>query len=123
MKPRKPSQKQGTPRLRLSAAFLESLEKDFEANKDEVIQALRKESPKAYAELLGRLIQTTDAPDNKGFKDCNSQRDIGLRLLVSMGMQEGEITDEQVDLAVAANDVFMAALEKIAGTKENRGLN
>jgi hypothetical protein len=121
--PRKPSQKQGTPRLRLSAAFLESLEKDFEANKDEVIQALRKESPKAYAELLGRLIQTTDAPDNMGFKDCNSQRDIGLRLLISMGMHEGEISDEQVDLAVAANDVFMAALEKIAGTKENRGLN
>jgi hypothetical protein len=119
--PRKPSP-QGTPRLRLSASFLESLAKDFEKHRDEVIEALRKESPKAYAELLGRLIQTTDAPDNKRFKDCNSQRDIGLRLLLSMGMHEGEITDEQVDLAVAANDVFVAALEKIAGNSK-RDLN
>jgi hypothetical protein len=112
---------QGTPRLRLSAAFLESLEKDFEANKDEVIQALRRKSPKAYAELLDRLIQTTDAPDTKGFKDCNSQRDIGLRLLISMGMHEGHVTDEQIDLAVAANDVFMASLEEI--TKGRKDLN
>jgi hypothetical protein len=122
--PRKPSQqKQGTPRIRLSASFLESLEKDFEKHRDEVIEALRKESPKAYAELLGRLIQTTDAPDTKGFKDCNGQRDIGLRLLVSMGMQEDKITDEQIDLAIIANDRFLASLEEIAGTTDRKDLN
>lgn len=114
--PRKPSP-QGTPRLRLSASFLESLAKDFEKHRDEVIEALRRESPKAYAELVGRLIQTTDAPDNKGFKDCNSQRDIGLRLLVSMGMHEDEITDEQIDLAVIANNNFVDRLQEIVGTK------
>jgi hypothetical protein len=120
--PRKPSP-QGTPRLRLSASFLESLAKDFEKHRDEVIEALRRESPKAYAELLGRLIQTTDAPDIKGFKDCNSMRDIGLRLLVSVGLQEGEITDEQIDLAVIANDNFLNRLQEIAGTNPKRDLN
>jgi hypothetical protein len=99
------------------------LEKDFESHRNEVIEALRKESPKAYAELLGRLIQTTDAPDTKGFKDCNSQRDIGLRLLVSMGMQEDKITDEQIDLAIIANDRFLASLEEIAGTTDRKDLN
>jgi hypothetical protein len=123
MKPRKPSQPQGTPRLRLSATFVEALESDFANHGVEIIEALRKDSPRAYAELVGRLIQTTDAPDTKGgFKDCNSQRDIGLRLLLSMGMQEGEITDEQVDLAVVANQNFIARLEEIAGTK-GRDLN
>ena len=121
--PRKTQQKQGTPRLRLSAAFLESLEKDFELHRDEVIEALRRESPRAYAELVGRLIQTTDAPDSKGFKDCNSQRDIGLRLLVSMGMQEGEVTDEQIDLAIIANQNFIDRLEEIAGGKDRKDLN
>jgi hypothetical protein len=112
MKPRKPSQqKQGTPRLRLSAAFLESLEKDFQEHRDEVIAALRKESPKAYAELLGRLVQTADPPTENSFAKCDSLREIGHRLLVSVGVSEP--TDEMIDLACAANDVFVASLEKI----------
>jgi hypothetical protein len=120
--PRKPSP-QGTPRLRLSASFLASLEKDFEKHRDEVIEALRRESPRAYAELLGGLVMTADPPAEKTFANCNSQRDIGLRLLVSMGMHEGEITDEQVDLAVVANQNFIARLEEIAGSNGKRELN
>jgi len=120
--PRKPSQqKQGTPRLRLSAAFLESLEKDFDAHREEVIEALRRESPKAYAELLGRLIQTTDAPTENSFANANSMRDIGLRLLRSVGVSEP--SDEMIDLAVAANDVFIASLEKIRDNAGQRDLN
>jgi hypothetical protein len=109
--PAKAKAQQGTPRLRLSAAFLESLEKDFQAHRDEVIAALRKESPKAYAELLGRLVQTADPPAEKTFANCNSMRDIGHRLLVSVGVSDP--TDEMIDLACAANDVFIASLEKI----------
>jgi hypothetical protein len=119
--PRKPSP-QGTPRLRLSASFLESLERDFEKNKDAVIESLRKESPRAYSELIARLVQTTDAPAENSFSKCNSMKEIGLRLLRSVGMQEAEITDELVDLAVIANDNFVARLEEIAG-KDRKDLN
>jgi hypothetical protein len=120
--PRKPSQqKQGTPRLRLSAAFLESLEKDFEAHRDEVIEALRRESPKAYAELLGRLVMTADPPAEKAFANCNSMRDIGHRLLVSVGVSEP--SDDMIDLACAANDVFISSLEKIRDDNAGKGLN
>jgi hypothetical protein len=115
--PRKPSP-QGTPRLRLSASFLESLEKDFQAHRDEVIAALRKENPRAYAELLGRLVQTSDPPAENSFKDCNSMRDIGHRLLVSVGVSEP--SDDMIDLACAANDVFIATLEKI---RDNNAVN
>ena len=113
--------KAGTPRLRLSAAFLESLEKDFQAHRDEVIEALRKESPKAYAELLGRLVMTADPPAENSFKSCNSMHDIGHRLLVSVGLKEP--TDEQIDLAVIANDNFIHRLQEIADTKGKRELN
>jgi hypothetical protein len=120
--PRKPSP-QGTPRLRLSASFLESLAKDFEKHRDEVIEALRRESPKAYAELLGRLVQTADPPESDSFKNAKSMRDIGLRLLISVGAPKEEITDEQIDLAVIANNNFVDRLEEIAGTKGTKDLN
>jgi hypothetical protein len=114
--PRKPSP-QGTPRLRLSASFLESLEKDFEKHRDEVIEALRKESPRAYAELLGRLVMTADPPAENTFAKCDSMHDIGLRLLRSIGLTEP--TDQQITLAIAANDVFIATLEKIRDDVHN----
>jgi hypothetical protein len=109
--PRKQSP-QGTPRLRLSASFLERLERDFEKNKDAVIETLRKESPRAYAELVARLIQTTDAPDTKSFKDCNSMADIGRRLLESVGFREPD--DASIQAAIEANDTFVARLQAIA---------
>jgi hypothetical protein len=87
--PRKPSP-QGTPRLRLSASFLESLEKDCEKHRGEVIEALRKESPRAYAELLGRLVMTADPPEGGGLKDCQSMQDIGRRLLKGLGRFSGD---------------------------------
>jgi hypothetical protein len=109
--PRKPSP-QGTPRLRLSASFLESLAKDFEKHRDEVIEALRKESPRAYAELLGRLVMTADPPEGGGFKDCQSMEDIGRRLLKSVGLPEPD--EAAIQAAIEANDAFVARLQAIA---------
>jgi hypothetical protein len=82
--PRKPSP-QGTPRLRLSASFLESLAKDFEKHRDEVVEAFRRESPKAYAELLGRLVMTADPPAEE---KINSMEDVGRYLLKKHGVLE-----------------------------------
>jgi hypothetical protein len=120
--PRKPSP-QGTPRLRLSASFLESLAKDFEKHRDEVIEALRRESPKAYAELLGRLVMTADPPAEGTFASANTMREIGERLLISVGMAKDEITDAAIDLACIANTNFVNRLEEIAGTNSKRDLN
>jgi hypothetical protein len=109
--PRKPSP-QGTPRLRLSASFLESLERDFEKNKDAVIEALRKESPRAYAELLGSLVVTADPPEGGGLGDCKSMTDIGRRLLKSVGLAEPD--EAAIQAAIEANDTFVARLQAIA---------
>jgi|SRR6516162_1325481 hypothetical protein len=109
--PRKPSS-QGTPRIRLSASFLESLEKDFEKHRDEVIEALRKKSPRAYAELLGRLVMTADSPEGGGgFKNCQSMEDIGRRLLKSVGLPEPD--EAAIQAAIEANDTFVARLQAI----------
>jgi hypothetical protein len=110
--PAKAKAQQGTARLRLSSSFVEALEKDFDKHGVEIIEALRRESPRAYAELVGRLIQTTDAPDGKGFKDCNSLADIGRRLLKSVGLPEPD--EAAIQAAIEANDVFVARLQAIA---------
>jgi hypothetical protein len=46
-----------------------------------------------------------------------------LRLLISVGAPKEEITDEQIDLAVIANNNFVDRLEEIAGTKGTKDLN
>jgi hypothetical protein len=88
------------------------LERDFEKNKDAVIEALRNGSPRAYAELLGRLVQTADPPATNSFKDCNSMKDIGVRLLVSVGLTDPD--EAAIQAAIEANDTFVARLTAIA---------
>ena len=88
------------------------MERDFEKNKDAVIEALRKESPRAYAELLGRLVMTADPPEGGGLKDCQSMEDIGRRLLKSVGLPEPD--EAAIQAAIEANDAFVARLQAIA---------
>jgi hypothetical protein len=106
--PRKPSP-QGTPRLRLSAGFLESLAKDFEKHRDEVVEAFRRESPKAYAELLGRLVMTADPPAEE---KINSMEDVGRYLLKKHGVLEPDET--AIKAAIEAHETFTTRLEAIA---------
>jgi hypothetical protein len=87
------------------------LERDFEKNKDAVIEALRKESPRAYAELLGRLVMTADPPEGGGLGDCKSMTDIGRRLLKSVGLAEPD--EAAIQAAIEANDTFVARLQAI----------
>jgi hypothetical protein len=61
---------------------------------------------------------TADPPATNSFKDCNSMKDIGVRLLASVGVSEP--TDQQIDLAVIANDVFVSTLEKIRDNAPNK---
>jgi hypothetical protein len=119
--PRKPSQ--ASARAELSADFLRSFQADFKVYGKEVIERMRQEAPAKYAEIASRLIAASDPPSDEGFKNANSMRDIGLRLLISVGADREAITDEQVDLAIIANDNFINRLQEIAGTKGPRDLN
>jgi hypothetical protein len=121
MMPRKPSQ--ASARAELSADFLRSFQADFKAHGKEVIERMRQEAPAKYAEIASRLIAASDPPAENSFKDCNSTRDIGLRLLISVGVDREAVTDDMIDLAVIANENFVNRLEEIAGTNGKRDLN
>jgi hypothetical protein len=114
---RKPKVDKPGLREKLSQDFLATLQKDFEANREEVIQALRKENPTKYAELIGRLIQAQEPQAASGridLNDANSMYELGFKLLLSVHMDESKITDDAVTRAIAANDVFVATLQTIA---------
>jgi hypothetical protein len=121
MKPRRPSQP--SARAELSADFLRSFQADFKIHGKEAIERMRQEAPAKYAEIASRLIAASDPPSDEGFKNANSMRDIGLRLLVSVGVDREAVTDDMIDLAVIANDNFISRLEEIAGTKGRKDLN
>ena len=110
--PRKPKTSEPSLRDKLSAAYLEAFQKDFEANGIAVIEALRKESPAKYAEIASRLIAATEPQSQpEGIAAGNSMHDIGLRLLQSIGMIEPD--DASIQAAIEANDEFISRLKSI----------
>jgi hypothetical protein len=99
-------------RDRLSGDLLQALTADFEANKHEVIQELRKSNPAKYAELIASLVrQAEPLPDPHALSTDDSTQDIGRKLLQSLGLPHP--SQKAIEEAVAANDEFVAKLEEI----------
>ena len=76
MKPRKPKTSEPSLRDKLSAAFLEAFQSDFEANGVAAIEQLRNKSPDKYTEIAARLIAATEPQSQPtGFASCDSMED------------------------------------------------
>ena len=105
MKPRKTKAAEPSLRAKLSAAFLEAFEADFAAHGVNVIEKLRERSPEKYAELAGKLIMTTEPPQ-QGFNEAQTMEEIGRKLLQSVGANELALTDEMIARAVELNDLL-----------------
>src|SRR5262249_42904753 len=112
-KMKKPKNKPNEPSLRdkLSAAYLAALEADFEANGVNAIQELRTKSPEKYCEIAARLIAATEPRSDDGYDNCQTQQDIGRKLLESIGFNDPD--DASIEDAVKANDAFIERLKAI----------
>ena len=112
MKPRKPKTSEPSLRDKLSAAFLEAFQADFETNGVAAIEQLRLKSPEKYTEIAARLIAAREPQQEpKGIAGANSTEEIGMRLLQSIGIVEP--TTEQIEAAIEANNRFIEQLEGI----------
>src|SRR5262249_35176075 len=111
---KKPKPKPNEPSLRdkLSANFLRAFESDFETNGVDVIKQLREKSPEKYADIASRLIAASE-PKPDGYEQCQSLREIGIKLLKNVGCNEFDITEAMVADAMAANEAFIERLEQI----------
>jgi hypothetical protein len=89
---------------------------NFKTHGADTLEQVRKRNPEKYIELSAKLIGLVaalkTAPDGDvDFNKCNSMRDIGERLLQSIGCETP--SEEQISEAIAANNKFVACLEAI----------
>jgi len=113
---RKASKASGNdPRQKLTGDFVTALQADWQLHGQEIIEALRTQSPVKYAEIVSRLAvpEATPAPDD--FSQCQSLFDMGKKLLAQVGVQADAINDTMIEQAVEANEAFVDRLEMIAG--------
>jgi len=104
-------------RDKLSADFTKRLEEKWREKGDEVLEAAFKESPTKIAELIARLVSTSE-PKPDGFETCNSHREIAIKLLKSVGANEFDLTEDAIKEAHEANNVFIARLQAIRAKAE-----
>jgi hypothetical protein len=115
-------QKSSEPSLRdkLSDQFLRAFESDFSVNGVQAIEQLRVKHPEKFCEIATRLIAASE-PKPNGFDAVKSMSDMGKQLLLSVHCPEDIITDNMITEAIAANDVFVAALESIKDKAQENG--
>jgi hypothetical protein len=118
---RKTNKAEPTLRDEIAAAFDEALRADFVENGASVLQEMRKNDPTRYAELVARRIVAAEPKQEAtGFSQASTMKEVGARLLQSIGIVEP--TAEQIQEAIAANTEFIAQLESIKARAEG-GLN
>src|SRR5262249_25887855 len=115
---RKPKAAEPSLRDKLSEAFLKAFEGDFEVNGVEVIKQLRLKSPEKYAEIASRLIAATEPPKADDFASAKNPHELGFRLLKSVGAGDFDIDEHMIEAALAAQDIFIAALQDIRAKAE-----
>lgn len=103
----KQHQKSETKEPSLREKAMHALDADFRLHGEDAIKQLRETRPDRYVELAAR---PTDLPTD-GFAQCDSMRDIGLKLLQSIGFRDPD--DASIQEAVDANDRFIAQLQSI----------
>ena len=112
MKPRKPKPTAPNLREKLSANLLRALEEDFAANGVAALEKMRLASPERYCELAAKLIAQSEPPDPNDVNNAKSSEDLMRYALAKMGIANP--SEQQLEMAVAANTRFMSELEMIA---------
>jgi hypothetical protein len=113
---RKASKANGNdPRQKLTGDFVTALQADWQLHGQDIIEALRTQSPVKYAEIVSRLAVPEQMPAPDDFSQCHTQLDIGKKLLAQVGVPEDAMTDSMIEQAAEANEAFVDRLEMIAG--------
>jgi hypothetical protein len=130
MKPRKTKSNGISNKAKPEASLVDQLSEplrdfvaDFRTHGKSVLELVRLESPSKYLELASKLatLVATLKPPQSAFHDANSMRDIGRKLLQSVGADDATLTDDQIAQAVACNDAFIARLEAIRDKRQLKG--
>src|SRR5215468_463447 len=117
MKPKKLKGTEPSAKDKLSADFTKRLEAKWREQGDNVLDAAFKESPTKIAEMIARLVSSTE-PRSEGFEGCKTPRDLGIALLKSVHINEYEMTEDMIAQALKCNDDFIDRLQAIRAAAE-----
>jgi hypothetical protein len=98
---------QASPHDKLSSAFLEALEQDFQENGPALIKAM---DPTKKCEIVARLIPVRPPAPVNGSKEPVGTREIAKQSLIDIGMLEEDITESDINLAYDAHEIYLQSL-------------
>jgi hypothetical protein len=105
-------------RDRLSADFIKGIEGKWREHGEEILEAMRKDNPTKFAEMVARLVPPDPVPVSP-FANAQSLEDVGRKLLESVGLSEDLITDDLIEQALKAHQTLIDRLEEIAANRFN----
>jgi len=115
MKAKKPKAPEPSAKDKLSADFTKRLEAKWREQGDNVLDAAFKESPTKIAEMIARLVSSTE-PKPEGLEGAKNMHDVAVALLKSVGFNDPD--DDSIQQAIEANDNFINALQAIRAAAE-----
>jgi hypothetical protein len=94
---------------------LRDIVNDIKAHGLDALKTVREKSPEKYLELATKILPLVAAlnPGASELAECKTIEDIGVQLLRSVGLADGQMDGESIAAAIAANERFVAALEEI----------
>lgn len=104
---------------RLASDFTKAVEEQWRSHGPQVLEAMRRESPTKFAELVARLVPQNVSVPTSPYATATSTRAIGRLLLQEQGIEEYFITESMVDDAIAAQEQFIHTLQLIVGKAEH----
>ena len=102
-------------RDKLTQAFVEALQADFEQHGVSTIEKLREKYPERYIDACTRLTVPAEPPPAPGdYSECKSVFDVARKMLVDNGMHPDAITDAMVEQAAEAAEALKDRLDAIS---------
>jgi hypothetical protein len=108
-------QKSTAPLLDQLSAPLKEFVEDFGRHGKSVLERVRERSPEKYLELSCKLASLVAALKPKGddLDSANNSEELGIALLHAIDMEDDQIDEKAIQLAIKANDEFCQRLDAI----------
>jgi len=112
---KKPKPTEPSAKDKLSADFTKRLEAKWREQGDNVLDAAFKESPTKIAEMIARLVSSTE-PHPEGLESAKNMHDVAVALLKRVGFNDPD--PDSIERAIEANDNFINELQAIRAAAE-----
>src|SRR5262245_62196002 len=88
---------------------------DFKTHGKSALETVRERSPEKYLELSTKLLPLVAAlnPGADDYSDCKDLRSLAIKLLKNVGVDEFTMSEDMIQEALDANNVFIDRLQQI----------